>query len=96
MTVQLEGGGSLTGSALNRSATGIQLLGEDKKIHLLRKAADGRYRAVTSQQDWPSYNGDTVGYRYSDATQITPANAAGSRRCGSTQYAIHARCNARR
>ncbi len=76
VTVQLEGGGSLTGSALNRSATGIQLLGEDKKIHLLRKAADGHYRAVTSQQDWPSYNGDTVGYRYSDATQITPANAS--------------------
>ena len=76
VTVQLEGGGSLTGSALNRSATGIQLLGEDKKIHLLRKAADGRYRAVTSQQDWPSYNGDTVGYRFSNATQITPANAS--------------------
>ena len=76
VTVQLEGGGSLTGSALNRSATGIQLLGEDKKIHLLRKTADGRYRAVTSQQDWPSYNGDTVGYRYSEATQITPANAS--------------------
>jgi alcohol dehydrogenase (cytochrome c) len=76
VTVQLEGGGSLTGSALNRSATGIQLLGEDKKVHLLRKTAGGRYRAVTSQQDWPSYNGDTVGYRYSNATQITPANAS--------------------
>jgi alcohol dehydrogenase (cytochrome c) len=75
VTVQLDGGGSLTGSQLNRSATGIQILGENKKIHLLRKTAGGRYRAVTSQQDWPSYNGDTVGYRYSNATQITPANA---------------------
>jgi alcohol dehydrogenase (cytochrome c) len=75
MTVQLAEGGTLTGSVLNRSATGIQLLGEDKKVHLLRKTSDGRYRAVTSQQDWPSYNGDTVGYRYSDNAQITPANA---------------------
>src|SRR6202453_2753927 len=75
MTVHLVDGGTLTGSVLNRSATGLQLLGEDKKVHLLRKASDGRYRAVTSQQDWPSYNGDTVGYRYSDNAQITPANA---------------------
>jgi alcohol dehydrogenase (cytochrome c) len=75
MTVQLEGGSSLTGSVLNRTATSVQLLGPDKKVHLLRRTADGRYREVTSQQDWPSYNGNTVGYRYSDATQITPANA---------------------
>ena len=75
MTVQLADGGSLTGTVLNRSATGIQLLGKDEKVHLLRKTSDGRYRTVTSQQDWPSYNGDTVGYRYSSITQITPANA---------------------
>jgi len=75
IAVQLEGGGTLAGSALNRSATSIQLLGEDEKVHLLRKTSDGRYRTVTSQQDWPSYNGDTVGYRYSDIAQITAANA---------------------
>ena len=76
-TVQLEGGGSLAGSVLNRSANSLQLLGgEDKKIHLLRKTAAGNYRPVTSQQDWPSYNGDTIGYRYSDIAQITPANAS--------------------
>jgi alcohol dehydrogenase (cytochrome c) len=75
-TVQLQGGGSLAGSVLNRSASSLQLLGaEDKKIHLLRKTAAGNYRPVTSQQDWPSYNGDTLGYRYSDIAQITPANA---------------------
>src|ERR1700722_6022606 len=76
VTVQMDSGASLTGSQLNPSATGIQMLGEDKKIHLLRKTAGGRYRTVTSQQDWPSYNGDTVGYRYSSATQIPPANAS--------------------
>jgi hypothetical protein len=76
-TVQLEGGGSVAGSVLNRSANSLQLLGgEDKKIHLLRKTAAGNYRPVTSQQDWPSYNGDTIGDRYSDIAQITPANAS--------------------
>ena len=34
----------------------LQLLGDDRKIHLLRKSGD-RYRPVTSQTDWPSYNG---------------------------------------
>jgi alcohol dehydrogenase (cytochrome c) len=76
VTVRLEGGGTLAGAAVNRSATDLQLLGDDKKVHLLRKVAGDRYRAVTSQEDWPSYNGDTVGYRYSKIAQITPANAS--------------------
>ena len=48
----------------------MQLLGDDRKIHLLRKSGD-RYRPVTSQTDWPSYNGQTTGSRYSplDADQ---------------------------
>ena len=96
MTVQLADGGSLTGTALNRSATGIQLLGEDKKVHLLRKTSDGRYRAVTSQQDWPSYNGDTVGYRYSRMTQITPANANQLAPVWINTVLIHMNCNPHR
>jgi alcohol dehydrogenase (cytochrome c) len=74
ITVQLEGSGTLTGSALNQSATDLELLGDDKKLHLLRKVSDGRYRQVTSQQDWPSYNGDTIGYRYSHISQINAEN----------------------
>jgi alcohol dehydrogenase (cytochrome c) len=73
-TVTLAGGRSLAGLVLNQSADDLQLLGDDRRIHLLRKA--GReYRPVTSQADWPSYNGETTGSRYSRLTQITRANA---------------------
>src|SRR5207344_3280175 len=33
-------------------------------------------REVTSQTDWPTYNGHVNGNRYSPLSQITPANAA--------------------
>jgi alcohol dehydrogenase (cytochrome c) len=36
-----------------------------------------RYREVTSQADWPSYNGGPGGSRYSQLAQITPANVGG-------------------
>ena len=42
----------------NQSLTDLQLLGDDRRIHLLRTRGD-RYRTVTSQTDWPSYNGTT-------------------------------------
>ena len=54
----------------------MQLLGDDHQLYLLRKTESGEYRVVTSQADWPSYNGQTTGSRYSDLTQITSANAS--------------------
>ena len=69
----LSTGGALAGVVLNQGLEDLQVLGDDRKIHLLRKAGD-RYRPVTSQADWPSYNGDTKGYRYSALTQITKSN----------------------
>ena len=74
-TVRLADGGSLEGLALNQSAHDLQLLGDDRKIHLLRKTGD-RYRAVTSQAGWPSYNGQTSGSRYSPIAQITARNVS--------------------
>src|SRR6185295_7105718 len=53
----------------------LQMLGEDRKIHLYRKNGD-RYRAVTSQTDWPSYNGGTSGSRYTTLAQITKDNVS--------------------
>src|SRR6185436_20602635 len=73
-TVTIAGGRSLAGLVLNQSTDDLQLLGDDRQIHLLRKAGQ-EYRAVTSQADWPSYNGQTTGSRYSPLTQITRANA---------------------
>jgi alcohol dehydrogenase (cytochrome c) len=69
----LAGGQSLEGLVLNRTHEDVQLLGDDQRIRLLR--ADGeRYREVTSQADWPSYNGGPNGSRYSGLEQITRGN----------------------
>jgi alcohol dehydrogenase (cytochrome c) len=68
-------GSAIEGLVLNQSALDLQLLGDDRKIHLLRKSGE-RYRAVTSQADWPSYNGQTTGSRYSTLAQITTGNVS--------------------
>ena len=73
--LSLTDGSSVEGLVLNRSALDLQLLGDDRRLHLLRKSGD-RYRAVTSQTDWPSYNGQTSGSRYSPLSQITTGNVA--------------------
>jgi alcohol dehydrogenase (cytochrome c) len=73
--IALANGSSLEGLVLNQGTSDLQLLGDDRKVHLLRKAGD-RYRPVSSQSDWPSYNGQTVGSRYSALTQINKSNVA--------------------
>jgi alcohol dehydrogenase (cytochrome c) len=74
MRVTLDDGRAIDGLVLNQSASDLQLLGDDRRIHLLRKSSGDRYRAVTSQADWPSYNGQANGSRYSPLTHITAAN----------------------
>jgi alcohol dehydrogenase (cytochrome c) len=69
----LTDGRVLAGRVLNRTHADVQLLGDDQRIHLLRAQAD-RYRAVTSQADWPSYNGGSNGSRYSTLEQIDRRN----------------------
>jgi alcohol dehydrogenase (cytochrome c) len=75
MKVTLPGGRALEGLALNQSAVDVQLLGDDRKIHLLRKNGE-KFREVTSQNDWPSYNGEMGGGRYSPLTQLNKNNAS--------------------
>src|SRR5262245_4186569 len=72
-TFQVSNGRSLEGLVFNQSLTDVQLLGNDGKLHLLR-GGPSNYRQVTSQSDWPSYNGGMNGSRYSQSSQITPAN----------------------
>jgi alcohol dehydrogenase (cytochrome c) len=74
-TITLLDGGRVQGLLLNQSALDLQLLGDDRKIHLFRKSGE-RYREVTSQTDWPSYNGQTSGSRYSPLAQITASNVS--------------------
>lgn len=75
-TITLANGSSLAGLILNQGDIDLQLLGDDRRIHLLRKSGN-RYRAVTSQTDWPSYNGQTTGSRYSHLTHINKSNVGG-------------------
>jgi alcohol dehydrogenase (cytochrome c) len=74
-TVQTADGKSIEGQVLNEGMQELQLRTDDKKVVLLRKREDGRYRVVTSQADWPTYHGDPSGNRYSKLTQIDKSNA---------------------
>ncbi len=75
-SVTLADGSSLSGLVMNRSAGEMQLLGDDRRTHLLREATSGRYREVTSQTGWATYNGQPSGNRYSTVTQFTLGNVS--------------------
>jgi alcohol dehydrogenase (cytochrome c) len=53
----------------------LQLLTDDKRVHLLRRNG-GRFREVSSSIDWPTYNGDPRGNRYTTMTQIDKTSVA--------------------
>src|SRR5215831_2341226 len=74
--VALGGGVTVEGLVLNKSQFDMQLLGDDRRLHLLRKAAGDAYKTVTSQTDWTSYNGGMSGSRYSTLAQITKGNVS--------------------
>jgi alcohol dehydrogenase (cytochrome c) len=73
-SVTMSGGRTLEGIVLNQSQGELQLLGDDRAVHLLRETTQGRYREVTSQSEWPAYNGQPGGNRYSPLAGITAAN----------------------
>jgi alcohol dehydrogenase (cytochrome c) len=66
-------GETLEGLVMNQSLEDMQLMTDDHRLHLLRKSG-GRYREVTSESDWPGYNGEPGGSRYSKLSQINTAN----------------------
>jgi alcohol dehydrogenase (cytochrome c) len=68
-SVQTTDGGTLEGQVLGEGLDDLQLLTDDKRLHLLRRAGD-LFRAVTSEAGWPTYNGDPGGNRYTTLTQI--------------------------
>jgi alcohol dehydrogenase (cytochrome c) len=74
MDVKMADGRSLSGVALNQSDGELQVLGDDRALHLLRETTGARYRQVTSQTGWTTYHGQPSGNRYSALTQITAAN----------------------
>jgi alcohol dehydrogenase (cytochrome c) len=76
--IPLAAGGAIEGLVLSQGAADLQLLGDDRKLHLLRRSG-AVYRRVTSQADWPTYNGQSSGSRYSPLTQITDQQRRPSR-----------------
>jgi alcohol dehydrogenase (cytochrome c) len=75
LNVTTTAGQALEGDVLNQGFDDLQLRTGDGRVHLLRRAGD-RFREVTSGADWPGYNGDPGGNRYTTLSQITKANVA--------------------
>jgi alcohol dehydrogenase (cytochrome c) len=75
-TVTTTDGQTISGTLVNEGSTDLQLREAGGRIRLLRKVDGGRYRLVTSQTDWPTYNGQEGGNRYSTLTQINKNNVA--------------------
>jgi alcohol dehydrogenase (cytochrome c) len=71
--IKMVDGKTLAGLAMNQSDDELQLLGDDRRLHLLR-LSDDRWRKVTSQNDWTSYNGAMNGSRYSALDGINRNN----------------------
>jgi len=74
-TVQTTDGQTLEGELLGEGASDLQLRTSDKRVHLLRRDGD-RYRRVTSEVDWPIYNGEPGGNRYTTLKQIDKTSVA--------------------
>ena len=60
-TVQTTDGRTIAGLVLGEGMADLQLRSDDQRIHLLRKADNGRYRSVTSQRDWTTTTATWVG-----------------------------------
>ena len=72
----LSNGAALDGTVVAEGFMELALQTKDKRIHLLRKSADGKFREVTSEVNWTTYNGDIGGNRYTTLTQIDKSNVA--------------------
>ncbi len=73
-TVKTTDGTTLEGLILSRGLDDLQLRSSDQRVHLLRRAGEDLYRPVTSEADWPSYNGNVNGNRYSALKEIDKSN----------------------
>lgn len=63
----------LEGVVLNQSNDDLELQTKDNAIHVLRRTGDS-FREVTSEINWPTYNGDLRGNRLTNLTQINKSN----------------------
>jgi len=75
LSATLTDGRVLKGEVLGEGFDDVQLRTGDKRVHLLRRVGT-QFREVTSETNWPTYNGETGGNRYTTLSQITPANVS--------------------
>jgi alcohol dehydrogenase (cytochrome c) len=73
--VAVADGRTLDGIVLGEGFDDMQLRTGDGRVHLLRRTGD-RYRSVTSEPSWTTYNGDPGGNRYTTLTQIDKTTVA--------------------
>ena len=71
--LQTTDGKTLEGQVLGEGIDDVQLRTDDQRVHLLRRAGR-RFREVTSETAWPTYNGGPGGNRYTALTQINKGN----------------------
>src|SRR5262249_49661089 len=68
-------GSSIEGVLLGEGIEDLQVRSDDGRVRLLRRTG-ARVRPVTSQTDWPNYDGANAGNRYSPLRQIDRSNVA--------------------
>ena len=73
---RLTNGQTLDGTVVSEAFDEAAIRTADDRIHLLRKVDGGRFREVTSETNWSTYNGDIGGNRYTRLTQINKSNVA--------------------
>jgi alcohol dehydrogenase (cytochrome c) len=71
--VETVDGHTLDGLVLGQSTEDLDLKTDDQRIHLLRVAGD-KFREVTSESNWATYNGNASGNRYTTLEQINKRN----------------------
>ena len=74
-TVETTDGQTLEGQVLSQSTEDLELKTGDGAIHLLR-SSKGKWRPVTSETNWSTYNGNLDGNRYTSLLQIDKKNVA--------------------
>jgi alcohol dehydrogenase (cytochrome c) len=75
LQVETTEGKAIEGRVLGEGFDDLQLRTDDRRVLLLRRAGS-RFREVTSETDWPTYNGDPGGNRYTSLAQINKDNVS--------------------
>jgi alcohol dehydrogenase (cytochrome c) len=75
LQLQTTEGKAIQGQVLGEGFDDLQLRTDDQRVVLLRRAGN-RFRQVTSETEWPNYNGDPRGNRYTSLSQINTGNVA--------------------